>query len=151
MRNPTAPIENARPICSGRELELADEVEDEDREHDVREEVRGPGRGGDAAQEAVRPDVAEALGDLGPHRRTLAMPIDLWLRGRLVATDREQEQRRHDEADRVEDDRERRGDRADEHAGDAGPGDLGGRVAGLSFELPSTIWSRSTSDGRYDW
>ncbi len=98
----------------GREEELADEVQDQDRVDDVGEEVRQAGRRRDAPQEPLPPDVPEALDDLGSHRWPLALLIQLRLGRGLVATDREHEQRGHDEAQRVDEDGERRRERPDQ-------------------------------------
>ena len=67
-------------------------------QRDVREQVRRRRRGGDAAQVPVAEHVAQPVGDL--LAQALARPavlVDMRVRRRLVAPDREDEQpRQHD-------------------------------------------------------
>ena len=90
--------------------------------------------GRDGAQGRVAEDVPQALADLGHdrfagHAAVIHVALDRW----LGPPDREHERGRDHEGERVEEDRERRLEEADEAAGDARAGDLGGRPADLEL------------------
>ncbi len=96
-------------------------------------------------------DVPQAHGDLLAHRRTPAGRSS-WRSGAgLRPADRDDEQRRDEEADRVEEDRDRRRRTPMRTPPSARPEVCDASAVISSFELPSTSWSRFTSDGRYDW
>ena len=112
-----------------------------------------PVRGGDAAQVAVAEDVAQPVGDLVAQApRAAAVLVDVAVGRRLVAPDQRTRTAPTHEADRVDEDRERGRDEPDQATADAPDRRSGRRSATISsLALPSTSWSRSTSDGRYDW
>ena len=97
-----------------------------------------PVLGRDVAQVRVAEDVAQALGDLVPDarrpgpgrpRRIAGVPL------RLALADPEDEPAGRDEAERVEQDRERRAEQADQSAAERLAEDLGGRAADLELRV----------------
>jgi hypothetical protein len=114
------------------QAQLAHHVEDHDGVHDRVEQVGGGGAGGDGPQQAVAEHVAEPLGHLPPHR---AAPLvgRRALGGGLAAADHPDEGRGQGEAERVREHRHRRRDQVDQHAGQAGSGDLRAGPADLQL------------------
>ena len=100
---------------AGRQSELARREQDQHRELRVVQELPQPGEPGERRQRRVAAHELQPLGDLvgdaGPRARM-----------RHVARHAQvpQHQRRDQERDRVDEDRERRGQRLDQEAGDAG-------------------------------
>ena len=72
-------------------------------------------------------------------------------RGFLGLADAEDEEAGGDEAQRVDEDGVGRGEDLDEDPPSPGPEIWAAERLISNFELPSMIWSRSTSEGRYDW
>ena len=140
------------PDLPRREAEVLHDVDDVGRHGDRAEQVRRPGRRGDAAQVPVAQHVAEAGRDLVAQAQArLTVLVHMSIGRRLLAADEEDEDARREEADRIEDDRRsgpsRRWMRPPPIAGPA----VWAMVREISsLPLPSTSWSRSTSDGRYD-
>src|SRR5206468_3767045 len=86
----------------------------------------------------VPEDVAEAFDELRPHRGS-GHPLG----NRLRRLDQEEQERGSEEAHRVDDDREGRGDRANKAAGEAWAGNLG---RGPSTQTPAGSAKRSHGD-----
>ena len=108
------------------------------------------GAAGLGAEVGVPEDEAEALLELDQHAR-LRLSVRR-TRGRLLGlADAEEEEAGGEEADRVDEHRVRRGEELDEAAARPGPQICAVERLISSFELPSMICSRSTSEGRYDW
>ena len=102
------------------------------------------------AQVRVAEDEAQAFLQLGPETRLA--PIGCLPRRRLLLlADAQEEQPRAQEADRVHQHRVRRREDLDERSRQPWPPSWAAERLISSFELPSMIWSRSTSEGRYDW
>ena len=127
---PTFPMPNDDPDDGGRHVELAHGVDEEDRAADRAEPVRERYRQRDRPPVAVAEQVAKALHQLLAHASLLGT-----LGRRLAAADREDKASRDEEADRVDEDRERRGDRGDEHARDPRPGERGRGAAHLELRV----------------
>ena len=107
---------------------------------------------------AVQPACARRFGFRRTKRRPSSdrsqadlRPSTVGTRGVLDLADAEHEEARADEAQRVDEDRARRGEDLDQRPPNPGPAICAAERLISSFELPSTICSRSTSDGRYDW
>ena len=122
--------------------ELADDVDEEDGEDDVAEEVERRRAGGDPAQVAVAEDLAQALLHLLLHaRRRPARSARVGARSSALRI-RKRKNAEASEADRVDEHGARRLQRLDEHAGEAGPGELGGRAADLELRVALDELSR---------
>ena len=100
------------------QVELADGVDEQDREDDLAEEVRERRHRHHRPLIGMPEDVAEALTELGPERPALRA------RRRLLLLADPEEQHRGDRiADRVDEHGDRGGEQCDEAAGHARPGD----------------------------
>ena len=148
------PIPKTIADLRGRQPELADGVHDVGREGDVAEQVGRAGAGRDAAQVRGCPGRSAGPSATSVRRPSRAWPCSSTWRSGVgsVPPDEEHEERRHDVADA-----RRAGSRSGPSAAPIRPPPRAGpavwaivRVTS-SLELPSMSWSRSTSDGRYDW
>ena len=113
-----------------RQLQLANGVDEKDREGEGAEEVRDCHCDGNRPPQTVADEVAQAFHELAAHAWRLS-----WLRDDLGPSDSKHEHRRAYEADGVEQDRVRRGDRADECARQPRPRELRGRAADLELRV----------------
>ena len=113
-----------------RQLQLANGVDEKDREGEGAEEVRDCHCDGNRPPQTVADEVAQAFHELAAHAWRLSR-----LRDDLGPSDSKHEHRRAYEADGVEQDRVRRGDRADECARQPRPRELCGRAADLELRV----------------
>ena len=148
---PAAPSEKTSPMSPGREVELAHGEHEEDRERDAREEVRGRRAARLRTKVRIPEDEAESLLELGPDARLA--PVDRRrLRPRLLACGC-RAMKRPDARKLSASRRTAYGAVKTSTSTPPRPGPPTCAAERLisSFEFPSMIWSRSTSDGRYDW
>ena len=118
---------------AGVQVEHTHREHEQDRADHAREEIVAGDVDHHRPHERMPRDVAQPLAELGAHR------LSRRRRGvgkRLLAADRRHEERRHDEADRVGEDRVRRSQRCDEHARKARAGNLSRGAAGLELRVP---------------
>ena len=122
-----------QPDRPRRESQLADDKHEVDREADLTGEVEDRDRGRRNSQVDVAGEVPQALDDL------LGEPGSCALDGRPrphgVRRNPAEEAGRGEEADRVDEDRDRRRDEADEDAREPWPDDLGGGSADLEARV----------------
>ena len=116
---------------SRRQLEIPHRVHEEDREGDVVEEVRQRNGQRERPPEAMAEQVAEPLDELATHAGLCSR-----LRDNLRSADPEDEAGGADEADGVEQDGVGRGDRSDQHAGEARAGECSTGSAHLELRVP---------------
>ena len=110
------------------QVELADGVDEQDREDDLAEEVRERRHHHHRPLIRIPEDVAEALTELVPERPALGARRRL-----LLLADPEQQHGRDRVADRVDEHGDRGGEQCDEAAGHARAGDVRGRTADLEL------------------
>ncbi len=124
---PMPPIGEDQADLAAAEPELAAHQQDDDGGPHRREQVRRRGAEGDGPDAVLVPHEPEPFTDVVDEARALVFGAHRPLAG---CTDQHHAHERDGVADRVRDDRGDRADRADEHTGDARPGDVRGGLRG---------------------
>ena len=133
---PTLPTLKTIADQSSGEPELADRVDEEDRERDAREEVRRRGTARLGSQIGVPEHEPEPLLEIGPEADLGAVSGDRSFRALLLLPDPDQEERGPEEAHGVDEDGPRRRDQLHQAARETRARDLGRRPADLELRVP---------------